>query len=105
VKLDRSDSNGKRATVPETATACPRGTKLWRANPRSGSGMKEDRQALGGWKRQEVAKTWRRRRSGLDNPTIFSRCLEQEDAEGEETSREEPLATLRFGLVVRRAAL
>jgi hypothetical protein len=40
-------------------------------NPMSGSGMKQGRQARGGSKRQEVEKTWRRRRSGEANPATM----------------------------------
>jgi hypothetical protein len=49
--------NGKRGAALEMAYGCARGAKLWRANPRSGTGMKQGRQAWGGGKRQEVAKT------------------------------------------------
>jgi hypothetical protein len=35
-----SDANVMRVVVPETVHGCTGGTKLWRANPRSGSGMK-----------------------------------------------------------------
>jgi hypothetical protein len=36
----------------------------------SGSGMKQGRQALGGAKRQEAEKAWRRMQSGLGSPPI-----------------------------------
>jgi hypothetical protein len=38
--------------------------------------MKQGRQARGGSRRQEVEKTWRRRRSGEVNPATSSRCPE-----------------------------
>jgi hypothetical protein len=44
----RSVSNVKRAAALETANGCARGAKLWRANPKSGSGMKQGQQARGG---------------------------------------------------------
>jgi hypothetical protein len=40
--------NVKKAQAPETANGCTRGGKLWRANPMSGSGMKQGQQARGG---------------------------------------------------------
>jgi len=61
-------ANGRKGRAPETAYGCARGTKLWSANPMSGSGMKQGRQARGGTKRQEVEKTWRRRQSGEASP-------------------------------------
>jgi hypothetical protein len=36
----RNVINVKRAAAPETANGCARGAKLWRANPKSGSGTK-----------------------------------------------------------------
>jgi hypothetical protein len=35
-----SNKNVKRGTASETTDACAGGEKLWRANPKSGSGMK-----------------------------------------------------------------
>jgi hypothetical protein len=52
----------------ETAYGCGRGRKLWRVNPKSGSGMEQGRSARGGSRRQEVEKTWRRRRTGKGEP-------------------------------------
>jgi hypothetical protein len=49
--------NGMRGAALEMAYGCAGGAKLWRANPRSGTGMKQGRQGWGGAKRQEVAKT------------------------------------------------
>jgi hypothetical protein len=40
--------NVRKAQTPETANGCTRGGKLWRANPMSGSGMKQGQQARGG---------------------------------------------------------
>jgi hypothetical protein len=50
----------------------------------SGSGMKQGQQARGGRTRQEVEKTWRRRRSGEANPATSCRCPGRGYAVGEE---------------------
>jgi hypothetical protein len=39
--------NGKRGAALETTYGCMRGAKPWRANPKGGSGTKQDRQARG----------------------------------------------------------
>jgi len=40
--------NGVRGAASETTNGCARGTRLWRVNPMSGSGMKQGRHAWGG---------------------------------------------------------
>lgn len=69
-------------------SACTRGTMLCRVNPMSGTGMKQGRQTRGGRRRQEVAKTWRRRRSGEASPTQEAAALCREYAEGEQNLKE-----------------
>jgi hypothetical protein len=59
-------------------------------NPMSGCGMKQGHQARGGSRRQEVEKTWRRRRFGeasRANQKTAASC--GETLKGQETSRED----------------
>jgi hypothetical protein len=51
--------------------------------------MKQGRQEAGGARRQEVAKTWRRNEPGSGKPAQVA-ARHQEDAEGDETPREDP---------------
>jgi hypothetical protein len=52
--------------------------------------MKQGRQAVSGAKRQEVAKTWRRNEAGVWEPRHQVAAHRWEDAEGDETPREDP---------------
>lgn len=82
--------NVTRGQALETAYGHAQGIKLWRANPMSGSGMKKDRQAQGGARRQEVLKNLEAQGGQVRQAWPQARCPEWEYAVGDWTSREVP---------------